>query len=244
MSRLLVSVRGVEEAAIALEAGVHLLDVKEPLRGPLGAADFDVIRGVIQCTDDRVPISAALGELCEWDEAALPRLAELRCNLRFAKFGLAGAAKLANWREALLRVWDAVPNRTSLVAVVYADWRAAAAPRPSEVLLAARHPRCAAVLLDTWDKSAGDLLAHWPVTKIAELINVTQSLKLLSVVGGSLDETAIRRLDNFTPDYFAVRGAACVGGRGGQLDAQRIGRLLDALSQAGGWAEKSKEQFS
>ena len=39
MTRVLVSVRDALEARIALDCGVDLIDVKEPLRGPLGAAD-------------------------------------------------------------------------------------------------------------------------------------------------------------------------------------------------------------
>ena len=35
----LVSVRSPEEALAALEGGADLIDVKEPSRGPLGAAD-------------------------------------------------------------------------------------------------------------------------------------------------------------------------------------------------------------
>ncbi len=39
MTRLLVSVRSAAEAEIALSAGADLIDVKEPSRGSLGAAD-------------------------------------------------------------------------------------------------------------------------------------------------------------------------------------------------------------
>ncbi len=38
MTKLLVSVRSVDEAEMVLEAGVDLIDVKEPRSGSLGAA--------------------------------------------------------------------------------------------------------------------------------------------------------------------------------------------------------------
>ena len=47
------------------------------------------------------------------------------------------------------------------VAVVYADWKAAGAPAPEDVLRAATKLRCPALLVDTWDKSSGALFDHW-----------------------------------------------------------------------------------
>src|SRR5262245_1743855 len=50
---LLVSVRSVAEAMVALGAGVDLLDVKEPSRGALGRADWHVIADVARCAAAR-----------------------------------------------------------------------------------------------------------------------------------------------------------------------------------------------
>src|SRR5262245_46480914 len=91
---LLVSVRSVAEARIALEAGVDLLDVKEPNRGPLGRADWQVIADVARCMAGRVPMSAALGELRDgatW--AGLPE------GVAFAKLGLAGCRQWIHWPQ-------------------------------------------------------------------------------------------------------------------------------------------------
>ncbi len=55
MTRLLVSVRSAAEAEIALVGGAALIDVKEPARGALGMADFQVIRDVITAVAGRAP---------------------------------------------------------------------------------------------------------------------------------------------------------------------------------------------
>ena len=47
MTKLLVSVRSVAEARIALAGGVDLIDVKEPRRGSLGAADAGIIAEIV-----------------------------------------------------------------------------------------------------------------------------------------------------------------------------------------------------
>ena len=48
MTRLLVSVRSVEEAEAALAGGADLIDVKEPTRGSLGRADDAVIAAILR----------------------------------------------------------------------------------------------------------------------------------------------------------------------------------------------------
>ena len=63
MPRLLISVRNVDEAQLALAGGADLIDIKEPLRGSLGQADSSVIREIAFTIGPRAPLSAALGEL-------------------------------------------------------------------------------------------------------------------------------------------------------------------------------------
>ena len=69
MTKLLVSVRDAAEAEDAVEAGAHLIDVKEPTAGSLGAAPVEVVQDVVRVVAGRRPVSAAFGELSEFDEA-------------------------------------------------------------------------------------------------------------------------------------------------------------------------------
>ena len=62
---LLVSVRNVTEALTALEAGADVIDVKEPTRGSLGAADSATLAAIAQAVGGRAPVTAALGELTD-----------------------------------------------------------------------------------------------------------------------------------------------------------------------------------
>ncbi|MEX0712176.1 MAG: (5-formylfuran-3-yl)methyl phosphate synthase, partial [Pirellulales bacterium] len=48
MTKLLVSVRSLAEARLALAAGVDLIDLKEPARGSLGALDPAVARQIVR----------------------------------------------------------------------------------------------------------------------------------------------------------------------------------------------------
>ncbi len=222
MTKLLISVRDAAEAATALEAGAEVIDVKEPARGSLGRADRTTIESIVDIVGRRRPVSAALGELMDWDEA--DRL-EIVTRLDFVKFGLSGCAGwgdwISRWREAVA----ALTARTAAVAVVYADFQRAAAPDPSAILDAALTIGCGAILVDTFDKSAGSLLELWTLDELNRFARAVRNHKMLLALAGSLTLSAIRRLLPLEPDYIAVRGAVCDNGRNGPINGQRIREL-------------------
>src|SRR4051812_17883458 len=101
MTRLMVSVRNASEAAIAIEAGADLIDVKEPLHGALGAASRATMTEVLDIVGGRVPVSLALGELLESSE--LDSAINIPAGASFLKVGLAGCESLADWPERWMR---------------------------------------------------------------------------------------------------------------------------------------------
>ncbi len=231
MPGLLVSVRDAAEAELALAAGVDLIDVKEPLAGPLGAADPATIGRVATAiarapASRRVPLSVALGELTE--QATAPAR-QWPARIDFAKLGLAGCAALPDWRGRWASELESWPARMGRVAVVYADWRVAVAPPPADVLDLARELGCTAALVDTFDKSAGSLVEHWTPAEIREFIGAARQRGMLAVVGGGLARRNLGQIVRLEPDFIAVRGAACRGGRSGPLCRARLRRLVQLL---------------
>lgn len=225
MTRLLLSVRSASEAEIACAAGADLIDVKEPDRGPLGAADAAVIADVVRQVAGRTKVSAALGELA--DEATLdPRLGG---RVQYAKFGLAGAARLDDWVTRWQTAINALPPAVTPVAVAYGDWQSAAAPDPWEVLAQGVHLGCGALLLDTFDKSGGPLTEHLAADELRRLIAAAAENGLVSVVSGGLSLTDVELLVRLAPDYIGVRGAACAGDRTATLDLQKSRSLVELV---------------
>ena len=216
MTRLLVSVRDVDEARLAMEAGVDLIDLKEPRRGPLGPVAADVVRAAVALVGGRVPISAALGELIDWD----PRDSSvLPADLAFAKLGLAGCAELANWPDRLQAALAMLPAATASVAVVYADRRAARAPHPMDVLDHGIRLGCRAVLVDTFDKSGPGLIDCWNPARIEQFVAQVQQAGLWAVLAGSIRLRQLPQVLAANPDWVAIRGAVCRPSRQGRLDA-------------------------
>jgi uncharacterized protein (UPF0264 family) len=235
MTRLLVSVRSAEEAQIAVSEGVDLIDVKEPSRGALGAADAATLAAIAHCVAGRVPLSAALGELLEGTSVS-PRLAS---QLRYAKFGLAGCALHAEWKARWQRSIGGLPAGVAAVAVAYADAATADAPDVENVLASARAVGCAAVLFDTFEKSGGSLIDHLGLPRLKRLIADSREAGLLAVVAGGLGADEIRQVLPLAPDYVAVRGAACRGDRSGHLDSKRVRRLVELVGQNARGAQRA-----
>jgi uncharacterized protein (UPF0264 family) len=221
----LVSVRDAEEAEAALAGGAALIDVKEPRRGALGAAAAETVEAVFDRVAGRAPVSAALGELLDWLDA--PR--KVSARLSYAKFGLAGAASLVDWSSLWRAALDQLPPRVAPVAVAYADWRAAAAPPPERVLDAALQAGCPALLIDTYDKQGGDLLARWPLEELGPFVAQARRRGLAVVLGGSLAAAGIASVLPLAPDYLAVRTAACVAGRLSPISPARVAELAALL---------------
>lgn len=236
MAQLLVSVRSAPEAKAAMAGGAAIVDVKEPSRGSLGMAPIDTWRRVREAVPASVVVTVALGELRDWavpHRFAIPP--DAWQGIRFRKVGLSRAEP--DWQErwtALRRSWEETTasvssnDRPGCVAVVYLDWQEAGAPDPASIIAAAGEtPECPGVLFDTWNKTHR---VEFGLDWMRWIVRTKESGRFVALAG-SLDEAAIRRLRPLEPDIFAVRGAACRDGdRSAHIDADRVGRLVEAAS--------------
>ena len=230
MAELLVSVRSAEEARAALTGGTSLIDVKEPARGSLGRAADGVIAAVVQAVAGRRPVSAAMGELTERNgKGTVPYAA----GLSYLKWGLAGCGGWARWPAEWAET--VAPLRETnvtcqAVVVAYADWRLAESPPPEEVCAFACSQACAALLLDTWCKDGKTLLDWLAPAEIGHFCHACQQAGVRIALAGSLGEAEVVRLRACKPDWFAVRGSVCTGGRREQeVDARAVRRLANLI---------------
>ena len=228
-AKLLVSVRSVAEAEAAIDGGADIIDIKEPNHGSLGAASLDVIRLIIHAVGGRKPVTAALGELVDWNSQNV-----IPMGLHAVKFGLAGARD-EDWQEKLSCITKLLPKGTSLVAVAYADHQKANSPTIEEVSEFAIRTNVPYFLLDTFDKSHGSLLEHLPVNLVIRLVKQLKEHDIQTVVAGGLHLNEIQRLVLTSPAAFGFRTAVCEGGRQGVVSKQLVEALqtdLKALNRA------------
>jgi (5-formylfuran-3-yl)methyl phosphate synthase len=237
--QLLVSVRDAREAIAAINGGAAIIDVKEPARGALGQADPEVINAIVREVADRRPISVALGELVEWNGNG-PHIV---VGVSFAMVGLAGCTSQPDWKKRLLNLRALIETGSAagLVAVAYADWQRANAPSVDEVFEFALIHRFPVLLVDTWRKDGTTLLDWLGKSELIELCEKVRASGMRVALAGSLDRSKIRSLRSVRPTWFAVRGAACMGGqRGARIDERRVKDLVESLAARIG--TESKEQ--
>jgi (5-formylfuran-3-yl)methyl phosphate synthase len=231
-SGLLVSVRSAAEAHAALEGGAQLIDVKEPQNGALGRATDATIAEVVAAVAGRALVSAALGELIDDRGGSLP------ARLSFVKWGLAGCASSTDWRQRLQARRGHGPE---VVAVAYADGQCARAPSIDDIFRFATERPGSVLLVDTHCKEAArrggarPTLLDWiRPAEVEELCARCRAVGVRIALAGSLGTAEIAELWPACPDWFAVRGAACEGGRDGDVSNAKVAALVRLITQRRG----------
>lgn len=244
---LLVSVRDAAEAAAASAGGAAIIDVKEPARGPLGAADPAAIAAVADVVGSGLPWTMACGELVAPggdDEAAAQGLGGPIATLlegvwaalappaalpAGVKVGLAGAAG-RDWQRPLAALYGRLPPGVAGVAVAYADWRRAESPRPEAVIAAAPGLGCRVVLIDTFDKAGGGLFASAPLEAVSAWVAAAHAAGLDVAIAGRLTLAEIPQAWAVGPDVVALRSAVCSNGRSGPV---QVALVREAVGMSG-----------
>jgi uncharacterized protein (UPF0264 family) len=229
--KLLVSVVDAAEARAAAAAGAHIVDVKNPAEGSLGAPPPAVIASVRAAVRAELPVSAAIGDMPNLPgTAALAGLGAARSGATFVKVGLWGVSTEPDAVDLLRAVRDGVPDAV-VVAAAYADApRVAHAPLPPALL-----PRVAlaagvgACLLDTAVKDGRGLLEWLSPDALASLVAEAHAAGLQMALAGALRAEELAAVRDTGADIAGVRSAACRDGRrSGRLDEARVRALVAA----------------
>lgn len=227
--RLLVSVSNASEATAALAGGADIVDAKDPGRGALGAVSPSVFGEIAGACRGGVPVTAALGDASSLEEVAAAARTFARAGATLVKVGFAATRSLSGAIELLQAARDAAAEaapQAGVVAVAYADAGAVPCLAPADVLAAARRSGVRGLLLDTADKRGPGLRQLLSFAQLFTLVRTAHDAGLLVAIAGRI---AVEDIDWLAPsraDIVGVRGAACVGGRAGTVDAACVTALL------------------
>jgi uncharacterized protein (UPF0264 family) len=209
----LVSVRSVDEALLAADAGVPLIDCKEPRAGALGALPLQTVAAVVHALRTRahrVEISATIGDAPRQPVADAARL--FAAGVDVVKIGVASRAALPT------------PARPRIVPVLIADRGI------DDALLDAALDMFDTVMLDTADKSRGSLLDLVARPRLQRIVERARQRGRRIGLAGALRRSELATVRALQADFAGFRSAVCGDGdRCGTLDRQRLERLLDAL---------------
>ena len=205
MTAMLASVRTLDEALFALEAGADFIDLKEPSQGALGALDHAAVRVCVQAIGGRRPLSATIGDLPSMDPQEMTGAVERMAvtGVDYIKIGFFAHPKAFDCARAL----ETLARKTRLVAVMFAD-----EPYDLALVEALAEAGFAGAMLDTAHKT-GKSLRDWREDReLQQFVNHASTYGLLTGLAGSLRREDVAPALAIGPDYLGFRGALCRNG--------------------------------
>ncbi|MGR8935827.1 MAG: (5-formylfuran-3-yl)methyl phosphate synthase [Gammaproteobacteria bacterium] len=223
MTGLLASVNCLQEAMLALQADVDVIDLKQPRQGALGALPTGTVREIVQAVDGRKAVSATVGDLPMQPETVAAAVAAMaQTGVDYVKIGFFPGG---DWPGVIAALQTQVRQGTRLIAVLFAD-----APFDAALIDRLAAAGFSGAMLDTLDKRNGSLTALMPPEKLAQFVARVKQRSLLCGLAGSLSERHIAELLPLQPDYLGFRGALCRGKqRTEALDEKALARIRQAL---------------
>ncbi len=201
MIKLLLSVKNMEEALLALEAGVDIVDLKDPNVGALGALDLHVTERIVRAINGRGLLSATVGENhAALDELIVSIQARAHLGVDIIKIGVSALFYTADFFTEMRKLTGA---GAKMVAVFFADEAI-----DFNLLETLQKIGFYGAMLDTKTKQFGllELLAQAEINKFVHLCS---NLDLESGLAGSLKAQHIEIVREINPTYIGFRGGVC-----------------------------------
>ncbi len=232
---------------MVLTAGVDVLDVKDPGRGPLGCPSAEVISAISHLISGSsvVPkplFSLACGEVVDWLSPTRPVISpDLLRQPEFVKFGtarLSGRSQVEARDDILTACERALGTTTPAslprrILVAYAEESAVGAPEIEAVLGLIVALGWEGLLIDTALKQGPSLLALQSRQRLQKLSQACHQAGVLFALAGKLMATDLEALAEIGPDFVGIRSAACEGtDRLQSVSAARIRDFRTSMSNA------------
>ncbi len=222
MTQLLVSVKSTEEALIALEAGVDIIDLKDPANGALGALDLLISAEIVAMTQQYnqlnainqgylppILTSATVGEHHPHIDSLMSSIWErVSINVDIVKVAISTFEAMPNWQNQLdLRKFIDVKPDIKMVAVFFADQK-----MDLMQLKTLKNMGFYGAMLDTSEKHQ-NLLEVCTTQTLQMFTQFCQKNALKSGLAGSLKPQHTERLTAIRPSYIGFRGGVCEADR-------------------------------
>lgn len=235
---LLVSVRSAAEVEPALVGGADIIDAKEPDNGSLGSVSPEVLTEIVARVPGHVRLSIALGDHAMPDEvrsAVTSLQLSRRAAPSYLKLGFAGVRSEERIERLIATAVAACsdnPAAPRMVAVAYADANRAGTASPDAISRLAARAGATGILLDTHIKDEKSLPSWIQPPALQRWVAGARSAGLITALAGGLGLADLDWLFPANPDVVGVRGAACDGGRRGQVNRMRVRALRLRLQTA------------
>jgi hypothetical protein len=211
--RLLVSVTNKKEALEAIKGGAHIIDVKNPREGSLGANFPRIIKQVRKIVPTNIEVSATIGDLPNLPgTASLAALGAAVSGADYVKAGLFGVKKVEEAVSLMNEVCRAVKDYNAALKVIaagYADFQEVDCLNPLELPHIAHKTEADGVLLDIKVKGPKKLFGFLSDDTLRNFVEESHKYGLMVALAGGLDKEDIPRLLNLRVDVVGIRRAVC-----------------------------------
>lgn len=230
------------EALEAARGGAHIIDVKNPKEGSLGANFPRVIRQVKEVVPGNVEVSATTGDLPNLPgTASLAALGAVASGAEYVKVGLFGVKTSAEATILMSEVCMAVKdynNASKVVAAGYADFKKVGCLNPLKLPRVAYKAKADVAMIDVKIKNSEsklfDLLGE---KELRKFVDEAHSFNLIVALAGSLDRQDVPRLYDLGVDVIGVRRSVC--SKTDRLNGEVQRRVVKEFAKEIGRCEKA-----
>jgi uncharacterized protein (UPF0264 family) len=241
MGRLLVSVRGPEEAISAAKGGAHIADVEHPgsALGTPYPLNIKAVRNKLNREGFKnIPISTNIGEeQANRGTACQAALGVAIAGSNYVKFGLAGlnlkaAAYLGRSIVRSVKEWC---PKAKLYPAVFPDEEFSISLNPlKEGPKLVKRIKADGLLIDTYNKNIGKgLLDYYNINQLTQLVTDLHAIGKEAWLAGSISEEQLKKVWKTGVDVICIREAACkkmVGeGRFGKVSKIIVNKLVKTI---------------
>ena len=234
MTQLLISVKNVEEALIALDAGADIIDLKDPNIGALGALDEVICAQIVQAINGRKLISATIGEQHASLNALIASIqARAAIGVDIIKIAVCSHFYAADFMAEVTKLTCA---GTKMVVVFFAD-----EVMDLSLIAALKNAGFYGAMLDTSLKQR-DLLAVQTTLQLQNFVTLCEKYQLKSGLAGSLKPQHIDDLAKINPTYLGFRGGVCENAiRNADLSQNKVLKIANMLRQHNNLSNKPQK---
>lgn len=237
--KLLISLKGIEEARRLNLSKIDILDIKNPEEGALGANFPEIIKGIVKISHENNKLcSAAIGDLNKAGTASLAALGVATLKVDYIKVGLL-TDDIKEAIKILKNVVNSIKNFTNfygekikVVAVGYADWMRANTIPVEELPEIALLCNADVVMIDTYIKDGKILFDFLSENQLTNFVNIAKTLNLQTALAGSLKKEHIKILKRIEPDIIGFMGAVRENfNREGEIKENLIEEIYNLINE-------------
>lgn len=226
MTGMLASITCISEAQIVLDAGVDIIDIKNPHEGALGAQEINVVKDIVRFVNREVLTSATVGDIDSNDPELLSAILNMtETGVDYVKVGLFSEQVSSGFINTIN---EAVNKDVKLVIVLFAENY-----NGVESVSSLMQTDISGIMLDTKEKQSKNLCSLVNKNELYKFINIAKTNGLITGLAGSLTLENISELLELNSNYLGFRGALCSqSNRVNKVNEKQVNNIRKAIPYA------------